>query len=310
MFDQRYFGRLITVAAAGSCLLFTGSAWSEIYRHVDANGVVSFTNIPPKGRKKQAYEVYRVNAEPRRKIAVESAVREETDAPRREKAVTKGIYYEVAEREPVARQPERQTASLTRCYVPDKKDPVYRWVDAKGVAHFTDDPGRGDNYALYEASSFLHISGESVRPPVARMPVMPAASRRDLPRILQLVRYYSSQFNLEEALVRAVIKVESNYNHLAVSNKGAQGLMQLIPRTAQEMNVTDPFDMEDNIRGGSRYLRLMLDMFSNNLDLALAAYNAGPAAVQRYGGIPPYIETQNYVQRVKNQMQIFQGQLL
>jgi soluble lytic murein transglycosylase len=76
-------------------------------------------------------------------------------------------------------------------------------------------------------------------------------------------------------------------------------MMQLIPETAREMKVVDPFDPEDNIRGGTRYLRKMLDLFNDNTDLALAAYNAGPGAVRQHGGIPPYTETRNYIQRVK-----------
>ncbi len=115
-----------------------------------------------------------------------------------------------------------------------------------------------------------------------------------------IIQRYSTHYGLDDALVRAVIKAESNYNPQARSHKGAQGLMQLIPETARDMQVIDPFDPEDNIRGGSRYLRLMLDEFGGNVELALAAYNAGPNAVKRFGGIPPYQETQNYVVKVKN----------
>ena len=104
---------------------------------------------------------------------------------------------------------------------------------------------------------------------------------------------------LEEALIQAVIKVESDYNPSAVSSKGALGMMQLIPKTAKFLKVADPLDPEQNIRGGSHYLRLMLDQFKGDLDLALAAYNAGPTAVRRYGGVPPFAETQRYLTKVK-----------
>jgi soluble lytic murein transglycosylase len=112
-------------------------------------------------------------------------------------------------------------------------------------------------------------------------------------------------FDLDEALIKAVIKVESNYDPKAVSPKGAQGIMQLIPSTAREMQVSDPFNAGDNIRGGSRYLRQMLDQFGGNLELALAAYNAGPGNVRRYGGVPPFAETQNYIQQVKKYLQFY-----
>lgn len=99
--------------------------------------------------------------------------------------------------------------------------------------------------------------------------------------------------------MRAVIKVESNYNPSAVSKAGAVGMMQLIPKTAKLLKVLDPLDLEQNIRGGSHYLRMMLDQFQGDLDLALAAYNAGPTAVRRHGGVPPYEETIRYLTKVK-----------
>jgi len=143
-------------------------------------------------------------------------------------------------------------------------------------------------------------------PPQESKPVESRASVTDLAKHYEsLVKQYASFFDLEENLVHAVIKVESNYNSNARSSKGAQGLMQLIPETANDMNVRDPFNPEENIRGGSRYLRLMLDQFNGNTDLALAAYNAGPNAVLRHRGIPPYEETRNYVQKVKKYLQYF-----
>jgi len=118
-------------------------------------------------------------------------------------------------------------------------------------------------------------------------------------RLEALITHFAEKFKLEAALIKAVIKVESDFNPRVVSSKGAQGLMQLMPETADEVGVRNPFDPSESIYGGSRYLRLMLDSFNRNLDYALAAYNAGPAMVRKYGGIPPYEETQNYVRRVK-----------
>ena len=100
-------------------------------------------------------------------------------------------------------------------------------------------------------------------------------------------------------MIKAVIKVESDFNPTVVSRKGAQGLMQLMPETAREVGVSNPFDPTQSVHGGALYLRRMLDSFNLNLDYALAAYNAGPNAVRKYGGIPPYEETLNYVKRVK-----------
>lgn len=114
----------------------------------------------------------------------------------------------------------------------------------------------------------------------------------------ELVGRYAEQHRLEPKLVRAVIQVESGYNAAARSVKGAMGLMQLMPGTAQELGVDDPYDPEQNIRGGTSYLRRMLDRFEENLVHALAGYNAGPDAVVQYGGVPPYAETRAYVERV------------
>jgi len=109
----------------------------------------------------------------------------------------------------------------------------------------------------------------------------------------------AARYSLSPDLIRGVIRAESNFQAGAVSSAGAQGLMQLMPETAGDLGVTKPFDIQQNIDGGSRYLRQMLDRFGGNLKLALAAYNAGPGAVEKYEGrVPPYAETQEYVKRV------------
>ena len=118
----------------------------------------------------------------------------------------------------------------------------------------------------------------------------------------QIIAQAARTYNLPPGLLRAVIQVESGGNPRAVSPAGAQGLMQLMPETARGLGVQDPFDPEQNVMGGARYLRQLLDRYGGDLDRALAAYNAGPGAVERYGGIPPYQETQTYVRKVKAAM--------
>lgn len=126
-------------------------------------------------------------------------------------------------------------------------------------------------------------------------PHMVEPSEADL---LPVIERHARDRGLDPALVRAVVQAESGYNAGAVSTKGALGLMQLMPATAVEMAVASPFDPEENLRGGTRYLRALLERFGGDVILALAAYNAGPSTVERYGGVPPYPETVEYVRRV------------
>ncbi|MGD9580024.1 MAG: lytic transglycosylase domain-containing protein [Vampirovibrionia bacterium] len=125
--------------------------------------------------------------------------------------------------------------------------------------------------------------------------------------IENLITKHSQMNNLDPSLVKAVVQAESNFNPNAVSSVGAQGLMQLMPSTAKNLGVNNTFDPEQNIAGGTTYLKNMIDRFGS-VPLALAAYNAGPGAVEKYGGVPPYKETQNYVNKimtsVKNQKEM------
>jgi len=125
--------------------------------------------------------------------------------------------------------------------------------------------------------------------------LMPIPTRK----MAELVERMASEGDLDPRLVQAVMQVESGYNPRAYSNKGAIGLMQLMPATARELAVGDPWDPEQNVRGGVAYLKRMLDLFSGDLDFALAAYNAGPNAVLEHAGIPPYAETRSYVRKIR-----------
>jgi soluble lytic murein transglycosylase-like protein len=118
------------------------------------------------------------------------------------------------------------------------------------------------------------------------------------PEIAQLIDHISAEQGVERQLVHSVIRAESNYNQAAVSPKGAQGLMQLIPSTARRFGVNDAFDPDENIRGGVRYLRFLLDYYQGDYVKTIAAYNAGEGAVDKYNGVPPYAETRKYVYRV------------
>jgi hypothetical protein len=134
--------------------------------------------------------------------------------------------------------------------------------------------------------------------PVPDLPGLPTGG------LEPLIRRHCDAHRLDARLVRAVIQVESGYNHRARSNKGAMGLMQLMPETATELAVSDPYDADQNLRGGTAYLRRLIDAFPASIELALAAYNAGPGAVERHRGIPPYADTRDYVRRV---MSLYQG---
>ncbi len=115
---------------------------------------------------------------------------------------------------------------------------------------------------------------------------------------LDIIQSACNRHGVDPALVHALVKVESDFNPYALSRKGAMGLMQLMPQTAMDMDVQNSFDPSDNVDGGVKYLRYLIDRYEGNLSLALAAYNSGETAVKKWGTIPPFKETQNYVQRV------------
>lgn len=169
---------------------------------------------------------------------------------------------------------------------------VYKWVDENGIVTYS-------NIAPPADQDFQTLRF----PCYAADPKCRSVSWEKVP--LNTRAFYNeirsaSQFNaVDESLIRAIIHAESAYQTDAQSPKGAQGLMQLMPATQAELDVANPFDPEDNIRGGARYLSQLLEQYDGDYELAAAAYNAGPAAVNKYGGVPPYDETREYVKRVK-----------
>ncbi len=131
---------------------------------------------------------------------------------------------------------------------------------------------------------------------------MPQIADATTSSVRQHIQYAASRYGISSALVDAVAWQESRYNNRARSPVGAIGVMQLMPGTARQLGVADPTNVHQNIMGGTAYLRAQLDRFDNNIPLALAAYNAGPGAVQKYRGIPPYRETQNYVRQIMGRL--------
>ncbi len=160
---------------------------------------------------------------------------------------------------------------------------------------------------MEERDGVLYISSvETPRPsPAPSAPALPAAQIADRAPVpyRDLIRAAAERHELAPELVESVIRVESNFKARAVSPKGARGLMQLMPATAAMLGVRNVFDARQNIEGGVRHLRHLVDRYRGNLALALAAYNAGVEAVTRYGGIPPYAETQAYVARILRLLQ-------
>ena len=164
---------------------------------------------------------------------------------------------------------------------------IYAWRDANGTLILSDRK-LSDGAMTYEVAAA----------PTIRVTTSPGIVRAG-ERYESLVQEHASRHSLRPELVRAVIQVESGFNPMARSPKGAMGLMQLMPRTAAELGVRNPYDPADNIRGGCAYLRRLIDRYDGSEELALAAYNAGAEAVDRHGKtIPPYRETRDYVRKV------------
>jgi soluble lytic murein transglycosylase len=168
----------------------------------------------------------------------------------------------------------------------DSQAEIYQYIDAKGTISLTNVPSDTRYRRIDLHPNRLH----------------PVLSEEELEPV---IRRFSRQHQLHPALIRAIIKAESDFDPRAVSRAGAVGLMQLMPQTAVRLDVRDLYDPEDNIGGGTKYLRQLLDRFRGNLPLALAAYNAGERVVDRYRTLPPIDETRHYVRKVLRYYRLF-----
>lgn len=168
---------------------------------------------------------------------------------------------------------------------------IYKYADEEGVIHLTNVPTESNVvYVLLIKEKRVHFSSNI---------------SQNITKYDELIVRTSEKYKMDPALIKAVIKAESNFNHQAVSRKGARGLMQLMPATANALQVQDVFHPESNVEGGVRYLKYLMNLFKGDLSLALAAYNAGEGAVMRYGSIPPFQETRTYIQRVMNYLDLY-----
>lgn len=170
--------------------------------------------------------------------------------------------------------------------VPVAQADIYMFIDSQGVLHFTNTPTSSE-YKLY----------------IKERP-KPAAATIKYDGIIQEA---SDKFDLSFFLIKAIIKVESDFDSRAVSKKGALGLMQIMPQNLQAFNIREPYDPKDNIMGGSRYFKSLIERYSGKLPLALAAYNAGPTIVDKYRNIPPIKETEDYVKKVMKYFYLYKN---
>lgn len=181
--------------------------------------------------------------------------------------------------------------------VPVASADIYRYEDDDGIVHFTDAP---------TDRRFKIIMRDIRRDRQLRTKLIPVNGATPA-EYDQIINEKAGKYGVSPSLIKAVIHAESGYNPNAVSRKGASGLMQLMPGTAKSLKVSNSFDPRDNVEGGVKYLRFLLDTFRGDVSLALAAYNSGLNNVARYGGIPPYSETRTYVNRVLSYMQSYQS---
>ncbi len=180
---------------------------------------------------------------------------------------------------------------------------IYTWIDEKGLRNYSNVAGDRSFKSRTQKKSLRKqgLKNDNMQRVASRMMQWRPATKvlqRSSSRYDRYIKKAAYRYKVDPLLIKAIIKAESDFNQYAVSSKGAQGLMQLMPMTAKELSVANPFDAKQNINGGTRYFKQILENFNGNVSLSIAAYNAGPTLVSRLGKIPRIPETREYVRRV------------
>jgi soluble lytic murein transglycosylase-like protein len=267
-------------ALACAFVVPTSAAAGTVYRCTGANGQLAFTNKPGgySGCKKVA---------------------DYSDAPAKTSAATAATKHAEYHSEPAAESAPMQSASAETADaaapgkdVEVRRGAVYKITRANGVVEYTNmRPNRGGYQLLFTYISTCYACN-------IHSTINWTSTALNLNAYRTEVAAAATEFGVDPSLLRAVIHAESAFNPNAISDKGAEGLMQLIPGTASDMGVNNPFDVTQNIRGGAQYLAGLLKQFNGDERMATAAYNAGPQNVLKYNGVPPFDETRVYVDRV------------
>ncbi|KAB7764841.1 lytic transglycosylase domain-containing protein [Xanthomonas maliensis] len=272
-----------------------------LYKCVGADGITSYLSKPPRGASCSIISRYTPDRATARAV-VPAANRPAMPPARASADIHSGAPATIISPPPPAQvsppAPAPIAAAAATAVNPRRvvSGQVYSYLK-DGVRHYTSTRPR--QVASIEGLRTIHYSFiETCYACGARPGVNFGAIRLNTNAYQQEISAAAREFGVEEAIVRAIIHAESAYNPLALSRAGAQGLMQLMPGTARRFGVSDAYDAAQNIRGGVQYLSWLLKRFNGDLTLAAAGYNAGEGAVDRYGGVPPYSETQRYVQRV------------
>lgn len=304
----------ITVALAAALVALPASA-GTLYKCIGSDGVPNYVSKRVSGASCSVVSNYRPSREAPRYVPPAPVATSVVAAPVAAPATPTGQAGEAAASTAVAARNAPTALPSTPAPVPAATGRAQRVVSGQvysymkdGVRHYTSSrPAQVANIGAVRTIQYSYIE---------RCFACGVQSRVNFGSVRLNTQAYSTEiaaaareFGVEEAVVRAIIHAESAFNPTALSRAGAQGLMQLMPPTARRFGVSDSFDASQNIRGGVQYLSWLLRRFNGNLTLAAAGYNAGEGAVDRHGGVPPYKETQYYVQRVAQLADRYRGEL-